>query len=99
MGEVLYDHFEEFIGAYMFLCLGLTLFTGLPVAVALGGIFPGGASGQPKHHDKRSGSQSHPHISRGQRHRRSKRWCRSRGFQAVRCVTRPASSSWNRIHT
>ncbi|MEM7044653.1 MAG: TRAP transporter large permease subunit [Pseudomonadota bacterium] len=38
MGEVLYDHFEEFIGAYMFLCLGLTLFTGLPVAVALGGI-------------------------------------------------------------
>jgi len=38
MGEILYDHFEEFIGAYMFLCLGLTLFTGLPVAVALGGI-------------------------------------------------------------
>ncbi len=38
MGEVLYDHFEEFVGAYMFLCLGLTLFTGLPVAVALGGI-------------------------------------------------------------
>ena len=38
MGEMLYDHFEEFVGAYMFLCLGLTLFTGLPVAVALGGI-------------------------------------------------------------
>ena len=38
MGEILYDHFEEFVGAYMFLCLGLTLFTGLPVAVALGGI-------------------------------------------------------------
>jgi TRAP-type mannitol/chloroaromatic compound transport system permease large subunit len=38
MGEALYDHFEEFVGAYMFLCLGLTLFTGLPVAVALGGI-------------------------------------------------------------
>ncbi len=38
MGEALYEHFEEFVGAYMFLCLGLTLFTGLPVAVALGGI-------------------------------------------------------------
>ncbi|MGH1483987.1 MAG: TRAP transporter large permease [Geminicoccales bacterium] len=38
MGEILYDHFEEYVGAYMFLCLGLTLFTGLPVAVALGGI-------------------------------------------------------------
>ena len=38
MGEAIYDHFEEFVGAYMFLCLGLTLFTGLPVAVALGGI-------------------------------------------------------------
>ena len=38
MGEALYDHFEEFVGAYMFLCLALTLFTGLPVAVALGGI-------------------------------------------------------------
>ena len=38
MGEFLYDHFEEYVGAYMFLCLALTLFTGLPVAVALGGI-------------------------------------------------------------
>ena len=38
MLEALYDHFEEFIGAYMFLCLALTLFTGIPVAVALGGI-------------------------------------------------------------
>ena len=38
MGEFLYDHFEEYVGAYMFLCLALTLFTGLPVAVALGGV-------------------------------------------------------------
>ena len=36
--EVIYDHLYEFIGAYMFLFLALTLFTGLPVAVALGGI-------------------------------------------------------------
>lgn len=38
MGEALYSHFEEYLAAYMFVCLGLTLFTGLPVAVALGGI-------------------------------------------------------------
>ena len=36
--EMLYDHMYEFIGAYMFLALALTLFTGLPVAIALGGI-------------------------------------------------------------
>ena len=36
--EVFYDHMYEFIGAYMFLALALTLFTGLPVAFALGGI-------------------------------------------------------------
>jgi len=38
MFEVLYDHFYEFIGAYMFLALALMLFTGLPVAFALGGV-------------------------------------------------------------
>ncbi len=32
------DHLYEYIGAYMFLALALTLFTGLPVAFALGGI-------------------------------------------------------------
>jgi TRAP-type mannitol/chloroaromatic compound transport system permease large subunit len=36
--ELIYDHLYEFIGAYMFVALALTLFTGLPVAVALGGI-------------------------------------------------------------
>ena len=32
------DHLYEYIGAYMFLALALTLFTGLPVAYALGGV-------------------------------------------------------------
>jgi len=32
------DHLYEYIGAYMFLALALVLFTGLPVAFALGGI-------------------------------------------------------------
>ncbi len=32
------DHLYEYIGAYMFLALALALFTGLPVAFALGGI-------------------------------------------------------------
>ena len=32
------DHLYEYIGAYMFLALALTLFTGLPVAIALGGV-------------------------------------------------------------
>lgn len=36
--DLIYDHLYEFIGAYMFLALALTLFTGLPVAIALGGI-------------------------------------------------------------
>jgi len=36
--EVIYDHLYDYIGAYMFLVLALTLFTGLPVAIALGGI-------------------------------------------------------------
>jgi len=38
MWEVIYDHLYEFIGAYMFLVLALMLFTGLPVAIALGGV-------------------------------------------------------------
>jgi len=32
------DHLYEYIGAYMFIALALTLFTGLPVAFALGGV-------------------------------------------------------------
>jgi len=36
--EAVYDHLYDYIGAYMFLALALTLFTGLPVAIALGGI-------------------------------------------------------------
>ncbi len=32
------DHLYEYIGAYMFVALALALFTGLPVAFALGGI-------------------------------------------------------------
>lgn len=32
------DHLYDYIGAYMFLALALALFTGLPVAFALGGI-------------------------------------------------------------
>ena len=32
------DHLYEYIGAYMFLSLALALFTGLPVAIALGGV-------------------------------------------------------------
>ncbi len=32
------DHLFEYIGAYMFLALACALFTGLPVAFALGGI-------------------------------------------------------------
>ena len=38
MWEIIYDHLYEYIGAYMFLALALTLFTGLPVAIALGGV-------------------------------------------------------------
>ncbi|MDF1735217.1 MAG: TRAP transporter large permease subunit [Minwuia sp.] len=34
----LHDHLYDYLGAYMFLALALTLFTGLPVAFALGGI-------------------------------------------------------------
>ncbi|MFK7965053.1 MAG: TRAP transporter large permease subunit [Burkholderiaceae bacterium] len=36
--EAFIDHMYEYVGAYMFLCLALMLFTGLPVAFALGGI-------------------------------------------------------------
>ncbi|MGH1358760.1 MAG: TRAP transporter large permease [Burkholderiaceae bacterium] len=36
--EAIIDHLYEFIGAYMFVALALMLFTGLPVAFALGGI-------------------------------------------------------------
>ena len=38
MPEWLYDHLYEFLGGYMFLALALTLFTGLPVGIAIGGI-------------------------------------------------------------
>ena len=38
MWDVLYDHFYDYLGAYMFLALALTLFTGLPVALAIGGV-------------------------------------------------------------
>jgi len=36
--EMIIDHFEEFLGGYMFLALALALFTGLPVAFSLGGV-------------------------------------------------------------
>lgn len=36
--EWLYDHLYEYLGGYMFLALALSLFTGLPVAIALGGV-------------------------------------------------------------
>lgn len=38
MWELVYDHLYEYIGAYMFLVLALMLFSGLPVAIALGGV-------------------------------------------------------------
>lgn len=38
MWEAIYDHLYVYIGAYMFLALALMLFTGLPVAIALGGV-------------------------------------------------------------
>lgn len=38
MWEIIYDHLYVYIGAYMFLALALMLFTGLPVAIALGGV-------------------------------------------------------------
>ena len=36
--EPIYDHLYEYIGAYMFLALAMMLFTGMPVAFALGGV-------------------------------------------------------------
>lgn len=36
--EAIYDHLYVYIGAYMFLALALMLFTGMPVAFALGGV-------------------------------------------------------------
>lgn len=33
-----YDHLYDYMAAYMFLVLALTLFTGIPVAIALGGV-------------------------------------------------------------
>jgi len=36
--EIIYDHLYVYIGAYMFVALALTLFTGMPVAFALGGV-------------------------------------------------------------
>lgn len=36
--EPIYDHLYVYIGAYMFLALALMLFTGFPVALALGGV-------------------------------------------------------------
>ena len=38
MWEAIYDHLYVYIGAYMFLVLAFTLFTGLPVAFAVGGV-------------------------------------------------------------
>ncbi|MEL7303137.1 MAG: TRAP transporter large permease subunit [Pseudomonadota bacterium] len=38
MPEWLYDHLYEYVGGYMFLALAMTLFTGLPVGIAIGGI-------------------------------------------------------------
>ena len=38
MWEIVYDHLYVYIGAYMFLALALMLFSGLPVAIALGGV-------------------------------------------------------------
>ena len=37
MWELIYDHLQEYIAIYMFLGLGSLLFTGYPVAFALGG--------------------------------------------------------------
>ena len=36
--DPIYDHLYDYIGAYMFLALALMLFTGMPVAFALGGV-------------------------------------------------------------
>ncbi len=41
--SVVYDHLYVYIGAWMFLVLALTLFTGIPVPFALGGVATGTA--------------------------------------------------------
>ena len=38
MWEAINDHLFDYLGAYMFLALALTIFTGIPVAVAIGGV-------------------------------------------------------------
>ena len=38
MPEWLFDHLYEYLGGYMFLALAMALFTGFPVALALGGV-------------------------------------------------------------
>ena len=38
MPEWFVGHITEYLGAYMFLALAITLFTGLPVAIAVGGV-------------------------------------------------------------
>ncbi|MEM6742438.1 MAG: TRAP transporter large permease subunit [Pseudomonadota bacterium] len=38
MWDAIYDHLFEYTGAYMFLILAMLLFTGMPVAMALGGV-------------------------------------------------------------
>lgn len=38
MWELIYDHLYVYIGGYMFIALALMIFTGLPVAMALGGV-------------------------------------------------------------
>lgn len=38
MMDMLIEHFTEYLGGYMFLVLAMTLFTGIPVAMAVGGI-------------------------------------------------------------
>ena len=36
--DSLYDHLYDYMAAWMFLALALLLFTGMPVAIALGGV-------------------------------------------------------------
>ncbi len=38
MPEWFIEHFTEYLGAYMFLALGMVLLTGLPVAIGIGGV-------------------------------------------------------------
>ena len=36
--QAVYDHLFDYLAAYMFLALAVMLFTGMPVALALGGV-------------------------------------------------------------